>query len=43
MDAQGLQTAWPGAFGLEIESLETNAYTVPTDGPEGEEADGTLE
>lgn len=28
--------------GLRIEGLEVSAYTVPTDGPEGREADGTM-
>jgi L-alanine-DL-glutamate epimerase-like enolase superfamily enzyme len=30
------------ASGLTIESLEVSAFQVPTDGPEGEETDGTL-
>lgn len=33
----------PGKPGPAIESLEVAAYTIPTDGPGGTEADGTLE
>jgi hypothetical protein len=29
--------------GLKIEKPATSAYRIPTDGPEGKEADGTLE
>jgi hypothetical protein len=28
---------------VEIERLDARAYTVPTDGPDGKESDGTLE
>ena len=28
--------------GLRVENLDVSAYTIPTDGPEGKEADGTL-
>ncbi len=29
--------------GLSIDSLETAVYSVPTDGPEGKESDGTIQ
>jgi L-alanine-DL-glutamate epimerase-like enolase superfamily enzyme len=36
-------TASPTAIGVRVQSLDVSAYSIPTDGPDGVEADGTLE